>query len=250
MLKKLLLPGLLAATSVFAADNPPKITAADALSLRVSFDNGTTAEVAAGRKTACEARGKVAYADGINGGKALISGVNGATMIYEFKNNVDFDQPGTMMMWFKANTDWHKNPPPFMVYFGWGNNKGLLHVRVSRNPAKACICRRPMEVWLYHYPNRRNATLVMQAPALTKLCQGWHLVAMAWDKDQLFLSYDGMPFRAYKLEKPFSNADFAHSPRFAVGQAVSEFLIDEFRVYKKKLSDDELQEVWELGNGF
>ena len=210
------------------------------------FEGDAAADLSIGRNVP-QLRGKAVFADGINGGKAVKSGKNGSTIVYECKDNLNFDKPGTLMVWFKADTDWHKNPPPFIIFWGLGGGpQGYLGLRISRYPVKDCPCRRNLELWIYHKdPARKPKTLTLQPPENSKLCEGWHLVAMAWSGDQIFLSYDGKPFRAYKLDKPLSNADYSHFPRFALGFPDSDFLLDDFCIYGKKLSDDELKKIYQ-----
>ncbi len=249
MLKQiLLLTALGCAATMMAAS--AKIVAADALTMSVNFNDGTTsAELANGRNTPVEERGAVKFVEGLHGSKALVSGSSGATIIYECKDNLNFDAPGTLMLWFKSNAEWHKTPPPPVVFWGLGGqNGGYLGVRISSMPTNVCACRRQLELMLYYCTQRNDATYTLQPPALSKLCRGWHLMAMAWSGSQMFLSFDGMPFRPYQMEKPLSNAEYAHCSAFALGYPGSEFLLDDFRIYGKKLSDEELQEIWNVGN--
>lgn len=238
---------LLSMTTLYA--QYPEIVAGGALSMCASFDGYTAADLSTGNNIPYQVRGKTAFTAGVNGGKALLSGKNGATIIYECKNNLDFDKPGTLMVWFKAAENWHKNPPPFIIFWGLGGGpKGYLGLRISRYPVKDCPCRRNLELWIYHAdPKRKPATLTLQPPTESKLCQGWHLVALAWSGDQVFMSYDGTPFRAYKLDQPITNADYKHFTHFSLGFQDSSFLLDDFRIYGKKLSDDELLKIWQQG---
>ena len=223
-----------------------EVVAQEALSLWLQFDGGCNADLATGRDTPTEIRGKASYAEGLSG-QALVSGKEGACGIYECKGNLDFDHPGTITVWFHSQGDWHANPGPQVVLWGLGNDKGYIGMRISSIPKDVCLCKRKLELCIYHSTKRRNATYTLQPPALTRLCRGWHMVSFAWAGDQLFLSFDGAPYKANQLTTPLSNAEFAHCTRFAVGYQANAFLVDDFRIYTKKLTDDELLKLYETG---
>lgn len=235
--------------STMAAENvqAPPIVAAEALTLSVSFNGSCDAELAAGRGKASETRGVIKYQDDAFG-KALVIGKDAGCALFDSKDNLDFDHPGAIVFWFKSLGDWHKNPGPTITFWGLGNNKGYIGLRINSLAAPACPCRRPLVLAVYNSSKRRNCEYPLQPPALTKVCRNWHMASVAWAGEQLFLSYDGAPYRAYKLEKALSNEEFAHCPRFAVGQPGGmAYLTNNFRIYGKKLSDEELNKIWENG---
>ncbi len=215
--------------------------AGEKINLKVDFENSTTAQVAKGRKTASEFRGKTVFDNGF-AGKALRFGKNAGCVLYNTQKNLDFDQPGTIVMRIKAE-NWHNAKGGKVTFWGLGNANGHIVFQISDAPADKCPCQRRLEVVILHSKKRRNVRYAINLPANNPICDGkWHSVAFGWDGDKILLSYDGMPFRAFKLQTPFSNAEFAHSPRFALGTNFGlNFLIDDFVIYGKKLSDAEIR---------
>jgi hypothetical protein len=82
-----------------------------------------------------------------------------------------------------------------------------------------------------------------------RICSGWHLMSTAWSGNKLFVSLDGTPYRSFELDKPLSNVELGYQKRFAAGWSYErwEFAIDEFTVFGKKLSDTEIQKIYEDG---
>lgn len=229
-----------AAAAGFAGDIP---VAQEALSFKVDFDGNCEATIANGKAKAHEVRGKAQYLPGVKG-QALVSGKGNACVIYECKDNLDFDKPGTVLLFFKANSDWHKNPQPGITLWGLGNNNGYICVRIPNVPKNVCPCRRRFELLTLSIKGRKDKAYTLQMPALSRICRNFHMISIAWAGDQLFMSCDGQPYRSFKQPRPLANADFTVK-RFAVGHAYSNFLVDDFRIYSKKLSDAEIQKIWE-----
>ncbi len=246
-MKKFFILPMVLGCAVLTAETPAAApVAADDLTLSVSFDNTTEADLANGRATHSEFRGRIIYEPGL-AGQGLRIGKDAGCTLYDCKDNLDFDNPGTIVLWFKAD-NWHGNSGSRVSLWGLGNNNGHIALAIASTPADVCPCRRPLEFTIFHSKKRRNVRYTITPPALVKICHGWHMVSVAWAGEQLFLSYDGAPYKAFKLQVPLSNDEFAHCSRFAIGvNAGWNFLVDDFRIYGKKLSDEELHQIWENG---
>ena len=221
--------------------------AEDALYFAVDFDDTTDAVKSAGRAAAAEFRGTKVFEEGISG-KAIRIGEKAGCPLYYTKDTLDFDKPGSVVLWFKGD-NWHGQKSGRGVgLWGLGNAGGLIMIQTASGKDGTCPCRQPLELYLLHSKVRKNVRHIITPPALTKLCQGWHMVSVAWDKEYISLSYDGAPYKSFKLQLPLSNAEFAHCNRFSVGSNYNKnFLVDNFRIYSKKLSDAELLQIWEAG---
>ena len=219
-------------------------TAHNSLLFKVDFDDNCDATIAVGNDKPHQIRGKATFLPGLTG-KAILSGKNNACITYECNGNINFDNPGSIVMFFKANSNWHKTTQPGITLWGLGNNKGLIALRISRNPQSSCPCRRTFELLLLGIKGRKNKVYSLQMPALSRICKNFHMISIAWAGDNLYMSCDGQNYRVHKQVRPLTNADFAHCKRFAIGNVTSSFLIDDFRIYGKKLSDDELALIWE-----
>lgn len=242
MIKKIFLLLLLIGSTLLIAEALP--TAHKSLLFKVDFDNNCDATIANGNDKPHQIRGKATFLPGLDG-KAILSGKGNACVTYECQGNIDFDKPGSIVMFFKANSNWHKTTQPGITLWGLGNNKGLIALRISRNPQSSCPCRRTFELLLLDIKGRKNKVYSLQMPALTRICKNFHMISFAWAGGNLYMSCDGQNYRVYKQIRPLSNADFVHCKRFAIGNTTSNFLIDDFRIYGKKLSDDELALIWE-----
>lgn len=245
-MKKHFILAALLCTSLFSL-NAAEASLDDSITLAVDFDDTTEAVKSAGRASAAEFRGTQTFVEGISG-KAIRLGEKAGCPLYQSKDNLNFDNPATIVFWFKGE-NWHGQKSGRGVgLWGIGNNGGLLMIQTASGKEGTCPCRQPLELYLLHSKVRKNARYLLQPPALTKLCQGWHMVSIAWDKEQIYMSYDGAPYKGFKLQVPLSNAEFAHCNRFAIGTPSNKnFAVDNFRIYGKKLTDAELQAVWEAG---
>lgn len=253
-MKKHLILAALLCTSVYsvsaaeaAAAKAPAEVAADSLVFAVDFDDTTDAVKSVGRAAAAEFRGVKVFEEGISG-KAVRLGEKAGCPLYYTKDTLDFDKPGSVIIWFKGD-NWHGQKSGRGVgLWGLGNAGGVIMIQTASGKDGTCPCRQPLELYLLHSKVRKNVRYIIPAPALTKLCQGWHMVSIAWDKEYIYLSYDGKAYKANKLQTPLSNAEFAHCNRFAIGSNYGKnFLVDNFRIYGKKLSDAELLQIWENG---
>ena len=244
-MKKSFIFAALLCTSLFSATAAE--VADDALVFAVDFDDTTDAVKSAGRATAAEFRGTKVFEDGVSG-KAIRVGEKAGCPLYFTKDTLDFDKSGSIVLWFKAD-NWHGQKSGRGVgFWGLGNNKGLILIQTASGKEGTCPCRQPLELYLLHSAKRKNVRHIITPPALTKLCQGWHMVSVAWDKEYISLSYDGAPYKSFKLQLPLSNEEFINCNRFAIGSNYNKnYLVDNFRIYGKKLSDAELLKIWEDG---
>jgi hypothetical protein len=242
MIKNIFLLFLITTISTVSAQNLP--VAHDALLFKVDFENNCDATIANGNDKAYQIRGKATYLPGLDG-KAILSGKGNACIIYECKDNINFDNPGSIVMFFKSNSNWHKTAQPGITLWGLGNNKGYIGLRISNHPKNICPCRRTFELLILDVKGRKNKGYYLQMPALSRICKNFHMISIAWAGSNLYMSCDGQNYRVFPQVRPLSNQDFANSKRFAVGNTTSSFLIDDFRIYGKKLSDEELSSIWE-----
>lgn len=252
MKKSLILTALLCPAIFCAAAETAKVAevaevASDSLVFAVNFDDTTDAVKSVGRAAAAEFRGVKVFEEGISG-KAIRVGDKAGCPLYYTKDTLNFDNPGSVVIWFKAD-NWHGQKSGRGVgFWGLGNNQGVILIQTASGPEGTCPCKRPLELYLLHSKKRKNVRYLLQPPALTKLCQGWHMVSIAWEKENIFLSYDGAAYKSFKLQIPLSNEEFAHCNRFAIGSNYNKnYLVDNFRIYGKKLSDAELLQIWENG---
>lgn len=237
---------LISLTAIFSAGLLFSDELEDSLKFSVPYDGSPDAVLAEGAAKGAPA-GKVQYIDGIYS-KAIISGKNACAVRYMKADNLDFDNPGTITLWFKIDCP-HGTPGPAIPFFGIGNSadKGILMLTILNDPMKICPCRRQIG-FLFISQQRKSKAYVVNSGE-KRICSGWHLLSGAWSGNRLYVSLDGSPYRSFELEKPLSNAEFEYCKRFAIGANYDkwQFSIDEFRIYGKRLSDDEINSLYDNG---
>ena len=220
----------------------------DAVKFHVPFENSCHAVVSEGDEKGAPG-GKPVFVDGVRG-KGIRSGKGGTAIRFMRENNIDFDNPGTVNVWFKIDCE-HGTPGPAIPFWGVGadDKRGILTVGVLNDPMKLCPCRRQIGFLLISRKRPKYAKAYAVTTGSRRICSGWHLLSSAWSGNKLFVSLDGVPYRSFELEKPLSNAELGYQKRFGVGWSYERwpYVIDEFTVYGKKLSDAEIKEIYENG---
>ena len=220
----------------------------DEVKLHVPFENNCNAAVAEGDEKGSPA-GKTIFIDGVYG-KAICSGKGGAAIRFMRESNIDFDNPGTVNVWFKIDCK-HGSTGPAIPFWGVGGdaNKSILTVGVLNDPMKLCPCRRQLGFLLISKKRPRYARAYAVNSGARRICSGWHLMSAAWSGNKLFVSIDGVPYRSFELEKPLSNEELGYQKRFGIGWSYERwpFALDEFTIYNKKLSDTEIKKIYDDG---
>ena len=77
----------------------------------------------------------------------------------------------------------------------------------------------------------------------------WHLVAVNWDEKGFSVSVDGNKFHRTKYSRSLTAADFSGKLFFALGggSAQESSLIDEFCIYRRPLTPEEVQQIYKNG---
>ena len=220
----------------------------DSVKFHVPFENNCNAAVAEGDEKGAPA-GKSIFVDGVYG-KAICSGKGGTAIRFMRENNIDFDNPGTVNIWFKIDCK-HGTQGPAIPFWGVGGdaNKAIMTVGVLNDPMKVCPCRRQTGILLISKKRPKYAKAYAVNSGARRICSNWHLMSTAWSGNKLFVSLDGTPYRSFELDKPLSNAELGYQKRFAAGWSYERwgYAIDEFTVFSKKLSDAEIQKIYEDG---
>jgi len=77
----------------------------------------------------------------------------------------------------------------------------------------------------------------------------WHLVAVNWDKNGFSVSIDGNKFHRAKYSRALTDDDFAGKLFFSLGggSAKESTLVDEFCIYKRHLTPEDVQQIYKNG---
>ena len=75
-------------------------------------------------------------------------------------------------------------------------------------------------------------------------CGKWHMIAFSWAPGQLRVNMDNLPGKTYQINFDLVDDAFPYE-MFSVGSASDRnFLLDEYAIYNRRLSDGELAEIF------
>lgn len=219
----------------------------DALLFELDFDrSGVQAGISGGRRQPLQVFGTPEWRPGLRG-QALLCGAGGAKLRFATAGNLDFDRPGSVSFWF-CPLDWDADYRYRTFFFGTESSQGYFGIQQANDPKHLKPYDRDLHLLILYSPVIRATTLALPPFRRAGLRQ-WHLVAAAWDGRRVFLSLDGAPFSSWELSAPVSRSALP-SAHFSVG-ADSEwnYLLDEFRIYGRRLGDAEVQAIFRQGGG-
>ena len=231
------------AAFVFAGDKIYYPEFEDAVSFYTSFDTATPdADISEGIEKPKAVLGKLNFSNGIRG-KALVCGKNGANIRYARKDNITFNRPGTLLFFFKG-IDWKTTPGNRIFFTGIESGKGFFGLQVPGWPKNVCPCSRELHIMFMYSKKFKNKTFFAKMPGGEAECGKWHMIAFSWAPGQLRVNMDNLPGKTYQIDFDLTDDAFPYE-HFSVGYAMDrQFLIDEYTVYNRRLSDGELAEIF------
>lgn len=214
----------------------------DSVSFYASFDRGTPdADMSFGEEKPANKIGKLNFADGIRG-KALVCGQNGSRVRYFRKKNISFDRPGTLLFFYKG-LDWHTPRKQGLFLFGIESSKGFLGLQLPAWGATPCPCKLPLHIMFLYgkkIPRKTFPAVISDG----KGCDKWHMLAFSWSPGQLRVNADDRAGKTFKVPFDMTDADFPLEV-FSIGSHLHwRYLLDEFTVYNRRLSDTELADIY------
>lgn len=243
-MKKTILFMMVSAAFVLAANDTvyyPEFE--DSVSFYASFDReAPDADMSYGEEKPANKVGKLNFADGIRG-KALVCGKDGARVRYLRNKNISFDRPGTLLFFYKG-LDWHDTPQKQSVSF-WGieGNDGYIGLILPAWSAKPCPCKLPAHL-MFLYGKKIPRRTFSAAISDGKGCGKWHMLAFSWSPGQLRINADDRVGKTFKIPFDMTDADFPLSVFTIGGHIHWKYLMDEFTVYNRRLSDTELADIY------
>lgn len=208
-----------------------------------SFDNGEDADLSAGKPKVIWKSGDVRFEKGLRG-KALFGGRNGGKLRFSRTGNLDFDKPGTIVCFYRP-VGWEAEAA-FPRLFLWGieSSSGYIGLQGANDPKTVCMCQRPFQLMLLFGKRLPQKAYSIPAPG-KKGCSGWHMLAFSWAGNQLFLKWDREPAKLFANGLPLADKDFPDD-HFSLGSSDHwNYLLDEFIIYGRKLSNDELNQLYD-----
>jgi hypothetical protein len=215
----------------------------DSITFELNFDNGVAmAEISSGRAKLINTLGVLKYAKGLKG-KALVCGEGGGKLLYHLKGNIDFSSPGSVVFWVKP-IEWEKAAELPRVFF-WGveSSKGFLGVQIANGPKKSSPLQRDLRCLLLYFKSIPDSTLSIKGFGRGER-RKWRMITFEWDENRVFLSIDGKPPAMKTLHGKLNSKAFS-SHAFSIGSHVhAKYMLDEFKIYSRKLSDNELFKIY------
>lgn len=229
--------------AVFADDKIYYPEFEDSVSFYASFDTATAdADISEGRERPMAVLGKLNFAEGVRG-KALVCGGDGANVRYARKDNLTFNRPGTLLFFFKG-IDWKTTPGARILFTGIESGKGFFGLQIPGWPKHICPCSRELHIMFAYSKKIPQKTFFAKLPGGEKECGKWHMIAFSWAPGQLRVNMDNLPGKTYQIDFDLTDDAFPYE-LFTVGYQVQrKFLMDEYTIYNRRLSDGEVAEIF------
>ena len=225
------------------ADENALPVASDYITFEQNFDSSLSLpEMAAGNPNPVLILGKLEFRQGLKN-TALFCGKGGGKIRYSLKGNIDFNKPGTVAFWFFTN-NWRKSiGGPRTLFFATECSQGYFGIQTADGPKNISSLEREIFLRILYSSAIPDCSMVLP-PLGIDGDNKWHLLVFAWNKNRIFMSLDGNQFSSKELVSNVSSVAFP-SEHFSIGaDAHQNYLLDEFRIYSKKLSDAEVAEIW------
>jgi hypothetical protein len=214
----------------------------DDITFYQSFDDGKEADVSCGKSMPINVFGQLKFVPGIRG-KALLCGVSGGALRYFRKGNFEPGKPFTIVLFYQAQ-EW-ENETNLPRWFLWAidSNQGYIGLQGANDPKTICMCERPFHYMLLY--GSRVPNKVLEFPKIGKAaCSGWHMLALSVSGSEVRLKWDNRQSQKRDQQLTLTSEDFP-ADYFTIGCAGHwKYLLDEFIVYKRTLSDEELDAIF------
>ncbi len=236
--------------TVAAADADPL---ASNVTFQITFDDSADVDIASGsadlkQQPHEDVQDGYTYVNGIKGKALLNSNPRGFVRRYEIKGNLDFEKPGTISMWImpvkwdKLSPDSPKQPngryntittPFFMT--SWAATGYIVLERACPE-----LLENPERVRLL-FPGFKNI-IGYYEKHYTWEDNKWYNIVMTWNGRDYSVYINGELAIAAALGEKLKNSDMASTfeVRPNVGMA-----LDEFTIYDKALSLDEIKAMYD-----
>ena len=241
-MKKLLFALFAAATMVSAVYADPLFE--NDVTFHISFDDETVeADISEGSEKIQTKFGNVVFANGI-AGKALVCGKGGAKIRFHRPDNLNFNRPGTIVFFYKG-VGWDTFGKGARVFF-WEieSSAGYIGQQLANDPKTLCPCQRQLFTMFLYGKKIPNKSYFTRLPGGKAGCCKWHMLAFSWAPGQIRVNADNTPGKSYPLPFEMTEKDFPNQT-FSIGNNQDwPYLLDEFTIYNRRLSDAELLDIY------
>jgi len=214
------------------------------------FDHDSAqVDLALGAPDPIQISGELRFVEGhIGRGLVIDSGGGGATVRYPGQHNMDLRKAGAVSFWVRP-LEW---TPVSAAKRGYA-----IFFQVVRHPSVFVIERMGFDretgredslvAGFFDLPKTKRLSVALAGTASWNR-EDWHLVVVNWDDFGLSASLDGTPFVHRSSPTRLETARFAEADLpipFQLGGSSSETsVIDEFAIYHRPLTHEEVQRLW------
>lgn len=211
----------------------------------MSFDDASpAAQMAVGQAKASRVKGTVRLKPGLWGKALLFGDGEGAELEFPMAGNMPVPRPGGLSFWI-CPFAWKRADDEPSVYFFRASGRGTICLQRQGalgggRRRNNCFC-----FTCHGLPGIPNVSASTVSGATRSWKNGqWHLIVINWRPSLLEAWLDGQPLRSITLKRPIRPDEFA-TGTFHLGMLKAEpTLMDDFAIYRRPLTDAEVQKLW------
>lgn len=229
-----LLAALLAAPFASAHELPG--TLQDGLIFYLDFENRIEASQFQGEAAPRDFSGEAAYLKGVKGEAGHFGQEKMGTLRYSNEGNLEMAE-GTLSFWVKP-VNWQGSEEHVIPLFQQGvAQRGYLGINVSAFSGGQPTLR----LFSQKVADRPDIVISGDSDWGDGL---WRQIIVTWDSDAIRLYTDRGFVREAAIPRVYDAAEFDW-PTFHIGNRLAETAIDEFRIWNRALTDDEIAQLRE-----
>ncbi|HPD14080.1 MAG TPA: hypothetical protein PLE19_03985 [Planctomycetota bacterium] len=245
----LILAMILAGAAAGSEYRLPSSAALDLFSDDIVFyksfdDEAPGADMAVGEAKPLKVNGRLRLRPGLWGQALLFGDGEGAELEYAMPGNMPVPRPGSLSFWI-CPLEWKRAADEPSIYFFHAFGAGAMCLQ-RQGDLEGGRKRGNCFIFTCHgLPGIPNITASTMSDATRGWRNGeWHLVVIAWRPSLLEAYLDGEALPSITLRRPIKAEEFAKGV-FRIGMVKGEpTLLDDFAVYRRPLSGDEVRELW------
>lgn len=210
------------------------------------FENSLTADLSNGKAEPILKNKNPKFVPGLHG-TALFCGKDGGSFLrFSRVGNIDFDNPGTIIFFYKPlnwEADRNKNFPRLFLW-GIDSAKGFISLQGANDPKNICMCQRQIHLMFLYGKRIPGKVYTLPPPGKAGCEEKWHMLAFSWAGNRLYVRWNDQPAKILEHPAGITNDDFP-ADYFSIGSGVNwNYLLDDFMVYSRRISDEELDMIY------
>ena len=250
--------------AVTAGGNPALESLNAEIIFCLSFDDeAVLPDLSQGAAEPLKTTGQASFVDGVHGKALLLGGENGIDITYRSAGNLDLTKPGALSFWI-APDNWLQpseevKERPYLRFFQL-QGTGAGHFFIQRmgfankmQPDGKLLKRNDkFMAGLHAFADWKKQLLVLPHDTLKWKDGEWRFVVITWDRQSMNLIINGKVESQIHYPRVLDEKDFADekktcSFRIGTGESKETTRLDEFIVYRRFLSEEEIQKLYQAG---